>query len=70
MIFLQCLNAGEELTKKLLEQIKPFNTDFFNEESKKLNKIEKIGLSKQIIKMNFDPKYSYRRSVGSLSLGN
>ena len=45
--------GAERLTKKLLEQIKPFNSEFLNEELKKLNKTKKIGLLKLVIIMNF-----------------
>ena len=41
--------TGEELTKKLLEQIKPFKTKFFlNERVNEVKKIKKTGLLKQI----------------------
>ena len=45
--------TGESLTKNLLKQIKPFNTEFhLNQRVESLEKKDQIGLSQQVIKKN------------------
>ena len=46
--------TGEQLTTRLLEQIKPFKTEMFlNERADEVRQEKKAGLSKQMVKKNY-----------------